>query len=105
MLISVILKQVRKLFCQSHCYDNDRVERQLTRCKALFLLIHQKETFPVVVGGDIVIIEGERERLKEVGKEGGEERGGSVWWPWRCFRNLIASTFAYLRAVCLRMSG
>lgn len=44
-----------------------------------------------------MIIEGKRERLKEVEREGGGE--GLVWWPWRCFRNLIASTFAYLHAV------
>lgn len=58
-----------------------------------------------------MIIEGERERLKEVGKGGREQGGGGkgggrggARWPWRCFRNLIASTFAYLRAVCHRMS-
>ena len=67
----MILKQVRKLFCQSHRYDNDRVERQLPCCKKLFFPLNSpKGKFPSGGGGDIVIIEGERERLKEVGKEG-----------------------------------
>lgn len=78
VLISVILKQVRKLFCQSHRYDNDRVERRLTCCKALFPVNSPKGKFPNGGGGDIVIIEGERERLKEVGRE---ERGGLCGGP------------------------
>lgn len=50
-----------------------------------------------------MIIEGKEGEIKRSGgglQQGREEREGEVArWPWRCFRNLIASTFAYLRAV------
>ena len=74
VVISVILKQVCKLFCQSHRYDNDIVERQLTCCKALFAVNSPNGKFPSG-GGDIVIIEGERDRLKEAEKEGERREG------------------------------
>lgn len=78
VLISVILKQVCKLFCRSHRYDSDRVEQQPTRCKAPFAVNSpEKGKFPSGGGGgDIVIIEGER--LKEDGRRRERERGDGV---------------------------
>lgn len=68
MLISVILKQVRKLFCQSRRYDSDGGERRLTRRKSLLAVNSPKGGKFPSGGGDSGIIEGERGRLK------GEER-------------------------------
>lgn len=72
MLISVILKQVRKLFCQSHHFDNDRVLAY--PLQSSLAVNSPKGNFPSG-GGDIVIIERERERLKDVGKEGESREG------------------------------
>ena len=72
MLISVILKQVRKLFCQSHRYDNDRVPAY--PLQSSLAVNSTNGNFPSG-GGDIGIIERERERLKEVGKEGEGSEG------------------------------
>lgn len=52
----------------------------------------------------MVIIEGTEGVIRRGRKWVVGGRGGSLR-PWRCFRNLIASTFAHLRAVasiCLR---
>lgn len=76
MLISVILKQVRKLFCQSHRHDSDRVPAY--PLQSSFAVNSPKGNFPSG-GGDIVIIERETERLKDVGKK--TERGGLCGGP------------------------
>lgn len=92
VLISVILKQVRKLFCQSHRLDSEKGE-----CR--------QSPFPgnsprgnFLIGGDaIVIIEGTRERLKESG-------GRGIRMALCCSPGDVFATFTYLCAavsVCL----
>lgn len=46
-----------------------------------------------------MIIEGKEGEIKRSGGQGGRRGRGVARWPRRCFRNLTASTFAYLRAV------
>lgn len=78
VLISVILKQVRKLFCQSHSDDNDGVESPAYPLQSSSAANSPTVKFPGG-GGDIVIIEGERGRLE--GAREGERRGASRSGP------------------------
>lgn len=65
MFISVILKQVCKLLCQSHRLDSEKGEWH----QSPFPSNSPRGNFPT--GGDaIVIIEGMRERLKDGGGRG-----------------------------------
>lgn len=64
--------------------------------KPLSCYTTNRKVSQVVVVGDIVIIEREGGEIKRSGEGESRKGSGGVRWPWRCFRNLIASTFAYL---------